>query len=74
MLMLQQLLLLLLLIHPQEPHELYLSSQDFMRAMSCYLHLSKCIKLLKAYVLSVRWQTIHSLLGGHTIMSLCLSI
>ncbi len=74
MLMLQQLLLLLLLKHPQEPHELYLSSQDSMLAMSCYLHLSKCIKLLKAYVLSVLGQTIHSLLGGHTGMSLCLSI
>ena len=57
MLMLQQSLLLLLLIHSQEPHELELSSQDSMLAMSCYLRLGKSIKLLKAYVLSVLGQT-----------------
>lgn len=77
MLMLQlflSLLLILLIKHPQEPHGLYPSSQDFMRAMSCYLRLGKCIQLLKAYALSLLGQTNRSLLGGHTGMSLCLSI
>ena len=78
MLMLKQLqlllLLLLLLIHPQEPHGIYLRSQGSMRTMSCYLQFRKCIKLMKAYALSVLGQTIHSLFGGNTGMSLCLSI
>lgn len=66
MLMLQQSLLLLLLIHSQELHELKLSSQDSMRAMSFNLQFRKCIKLLISLCAFSTWANYpHSLRLPH---------